>query len=84
MTHKSNSFELQKITPHDEPYAKEKPEEEDGGFIPSLRRTSLESVQSYELYTPDEDRAVLKKLDRRLVSFMALLYMLSFLDRSSE
>jgi hypothetical protein len=84
MIHEPNSFELRRITPSDEPYAKEEPEEEDEGFIPSLRRTSLESAQSYELYTPDEDRAVLKKLDRRLVSFMALLYMLSFLDRSSE
>lgn len=36
------------------------------------------------LYTPDEERAVLGKLDRRLVLFMALLYMLSFLDRSSK
>lgn len=47
------------------------------------RYTSRASVQSYELYTPDEDRAVLKKLDRRLVGFMALLYCLSFLDRSN-
>lgn len=36
------------------------------------------------LYTPAEERAVLRKLDRRLVLFMALLYMLSFLDRSSK
>ena len=36
------------------------------------------------LYTPEEERAVLRKLDRRLVLFMALLYMLSFLDRSSK
>lgn len=36
------------------------------------------------LYTPEEERTVLKKLDRRLVLFMALLYMLSFLDRSSK
>ncbi|KAF1994422.1 MFS general substrate transporter [Amniculicola lignicola CBS 123094] len=48
------------------------------------RRQSISSsVQSYELYTPDEDREVLKKLDRRLVGFMALLYCLSFLDRSN-
>lgn len=53
-------------------------------LLPSPRRFSLGSVQSFELYTPDEDRAVLKKLDRRLVAFMALLYCLSFLDRSSE
>lgn len=48
------------------------------------RRLSFDSVQSYELYTPDEDKAVLRKLDRRLVGFMALLYCLSFLDRTSE
>jgi hypothetical protein len=35
-------------------------------------------------YTGTEERAVLKKLDRRVVLFVALLYLLSFLDRSSE
>ncbi|KAL1843364.1 hypothetical protein VTJ49DRAFT_1951 [Mycothermus thermophilus] len=35
------------------------------------------------LYTPDEERAVVRLLDRRLVLFLALLYMLSFLDRSN-
>ena len=35
-------------------------------------------------YTPEEERAVVKKLDRRLVLFVAFLYMLSFLDRSSK
>lgn len=42
-----------------------------------------DAVQDYELYTPDEEAAVVKRLDRRLVLFMGLLYMLSFLDRSS-
>lgn len=42
------------------------------------------SGESFALYTPDEEQLVLKKLDRRLVLFMALLYMLSFLDRSSK
>lgn len=37
-----------------------------------------------EPYTPAEERAVVKKFDRRLVLFIALLYMLSFLDRSSK
>ncbi len=37
-----------------------------------------------ELYSPIEERAVIRKLDRRLVLFVALLYMLSFLDRSSK
>ncbi|CAI9632390.1 polyphosphoinositide phosphatase [Alternaria burnsii] len=83
MIYEPNSFELRTITPHDEPAHKEELGEEDEGFLPSTRRASLDSVQSYELYTPDEDRRVLKKLDRRLVAFMALLYMLSFLDRSN-
>ncbi|CRG83817.1 putative transporter C1683,12 [Talaromyces islandicus] len=34
-------------------------------------------------YTPEEERGVVKRLDRRLVSFLAFLYMLSFLDRSN-
>ena len=86
MIHGPNSFELRTITPRDEPHAKRELREEDEGedFLPSIRHASIDSAQSYELYTPDEDRAVLKKLDRRLVVFMALLYMLSFLDRSSE
>lgn len=37
-----------------------------------------------QLYSPIEERAVISKLDRRLVLFVALLYMLSFLDRSSK
>lgn len=36
------------------------------------------------VYTAEEERAVVKKFDRRLVLFVALLYMLSFLDRSSS
>ena len=47
------------------------------------RRASVSTVQSYQLYTPDEERAVVRKFDRKLVLFVALLYMLSFLDRSS-
>lgn len=39
--------------------------------------------ERYTLYTPEEERAVVKKLDRNLVLFVAFLYMLSFLDRSS-
>lgn len=35
-------------------------------------------------YTSEEEQAVVRKFDRRLVVFVALLYMLSFLDRSSS
>lgn len=45
--------------------------------------TRRASIQSFELYTPDEERAVLRKLDSKLVLFVALLYLLSFLDRSN-
>ncbi|KAF7882201.1 hypothetical protein EAF00_011717 [Botryotinia globosa] len=49
----------------------------------SQRRGSFSTVQSYQLYTPDEERTVVRKFDRKLVVFVALLYMLSFLDRSN-
>jgi len=48
------------------------------------RRLSIASAQSFELYTPDEERAVLRKLDTHVVLFMSFLYLLSFLDRSSK
>ncbi|KAH7398457.1 major facilitator superfamily domain-containing protein [Pyrenochaeta sp. MPI-SDFR-AT-0127] len=82
MVNEPNSFELRTITPHGQPASRDESGEGDG-LLPSIRRPSLDSVQSYELYTPDEDRAVLRKLDRRLVLFMAMLYCLSFLDRSN-
>ncbi|KAK7754082.1 hypothetical protein SLS62_003928 [Diatrype stigma] len=47
------------------------------------RGVSASSVASFELYTPDEERAVVRKFDRRLVLFLSLCYMLSFLDRSN-
>lgn len=47
---------------------------------PRRRRSS---AHSFELYTPDEERKVRRKLDIRLVLFVALLYMMSFLDRMS-
>lgn len=55
---------------------------DDGGYVPP-RRGSASTTQSFQLYTPDEERAVVRKFDKRLVLFVALLYMLSFLDRSS-
>jgi hypothetical protein len=62
---------------------------EDCGFdedaVDDVRRRGRRrgSVASFQLYTPDEEKAVVRKFDRRLVVFVALLYMLSFLDRSS-
>lgn len=34
-------------------------------------------------YADDEEKAVIQKFDRKLVLFLAFLYLLSFLDRSS-
>ena len=48
------------------------------------RRRSDDTEGNFLLYTPDEERSVVAKFDRRLVLFIALLYMLSFLDRSSR
>ncbi|KAK2591623.1 hypothetical protein QQS21_010692 [Conoideocrella luteorostrata] len=47
------------------------------------RTLSVSTVASFQLYTPDEELAVRRKFDRKLVLFVALLYMLSFLDRSN-
>jgi hypothetical protein len=48
------------------------------------RRMSGSTLASFQLYTPDEELAVRRKFDRKLVLFVALLFMLSFLDRSSN
>jgi len=85
----ADAYELHEISPiedgaPDKQETLDVPAAEHEGLLPSPRRFSIDSVQSFELYTPDEDKAVLRKLDRRLVAFMALLYCLSFLDRSSE
>jgi Major Facilitator Superfamily len=47
--------------------------------IQRLRRVSTQSKN----YTDEEEKRVIRKFDRRLVLFLALLYMLSFLDRSN-
>ncbi|RWA07186.1 hypothetical protein EKO27_g7926 [Xylaria grammica] len=47
------------------------------------RRSSDSTVASFQLYTPDEENAVIRKFDRRLVVFLAFCYMLSFVDRSN-
>ena len=50
---------------------------------PPRHRTRRSRRPSFELYTPDEERVVLRKLDWHLVLLVALLYLLSFLDRSN-
>lgn len=51
--------------------------ERDGGEDEEL------GTKQYQLYSPEEERKVRRRLDRRVVLFIAFLYLLSFLDRSS-
>ena len=89
-----DAYELKPLSPspsHNSHHDFEEDQDETSHFVPSEHDddddddvdADTSSVQSYELYTPLESTRVLHKLDRRLVSFMALLYMLSFLDRSN-
>ncbi|KAM3424543.1 hypothetical protein BST61_g6539 [Cercospora zeina] len=47
------------------------------------RRRTRSSLHTFQLYTPDEEAKVRHTLDTRLVLFVALLYMMAFLDRSN-
>ena len=89
---KSQTFELKELRPGpDEATPKEtdglveEHDSEDEDRTVEFGRSRTASVRSTISinYTPEEEKAVLKKLDRRLALFMALLYLLSFLDRSS-
>ncbi|CAG7924212.1 unnamed protein product [Penicillium olsonii] len=51
----------------------------DGGELEG----KLPNVGSTLKFTPEEESEVVKRFDRRLVPFLALLYLLSFLDRSN-
>ncbi|KAG7288082.1 hypothetical protein NEMBOFW57_007604 [Staphylotrichum longicolle] len=62
---------------------KHEEEEEEEGGAGGPRRRSRRRRQRRELYTAEEEQAVVRKFDRRLVVFVAGLYMLSFLDRSN-
>lgn len=47
------------------------------------RRRRLRGRRKEFLYTREEEKKVIRKFDWNLVGFLAFLYMLSFLDRSS-
>lgn len=86
----SESYELQSrserekgTNEHDEDDEDDIDEEEGQYHDRGTRRASVSTTRSYQLYTPDEEHVVVRKFDRKLVSFVTLLYMLSFLDRSS-
>ena len=48
------------------------------------REDTEDSADEGKSYAVEEEKAVVRKLDRHLVLFIAFLYMLSFLDRSSK
>lgn len=65
--------------PDDEVEDESEEEEEERIHQLRLKRATTFSKD----YTDEEERAVVGKLDRKLVLFLAFLYLLSFLDRSS-
>ena len=48
------------------------------------REAGEDSADEGKSYAVEEENAIIKKLDLHLVLFIAFLYMLSFLDRSSK
>ena len=50
---------------------------------PADRSDFDKPTEDFMWYTPDEEKHVVRTFDRRLVLFVAFLYLLSFLDRSS-
>ncbi|TID25652.1 polyphosphoinositide phosphatase [Venturia nashicola] len=72
---------------------KEKLRRDTGDGIEKMRAEQLEEVNFDDegdnkqalggTWTIQEEKAVVKKMDRRVVLFVALLYLLSFLDRSN-
>ena len=87
--HAEDGFELERLpvgSRRDLRRAGDSTADEGSGRGAQFRRSSLSSqasAQNFELYTPDEENAVIRKLDWNVVSFMSFLYLLSFLDRSS-
>lgn len=61
-------------------------EDDDDNDDKGVDEPDIDDLEDREglVYTAEEERAVVRKFDRRLVLFVALLYMLSFLDRSSS
>jgi hypothetical protein len=48
-----------------------------------IEKTEGQTIESFEVFTPEEEARVIRKLDYRLLPFLFLLYSLSVLDRSN-
>ena len=78
----SDTFELAQVTQaHRYPGSNTSLSEDDHPERSSPGSVNDEACQTY---SAKEERAVVKKLDNRLVLFLAILYLFSFLDRSSK
>jgi hypothetical protein len=83
-----HTFELRKIRnssekgSHHGSFDQEEASSEDDSEKEDVRPMRRVGSRSKE-YTREEEQAIVRKFDRRLTLFIALLYMLSFLDRSS-
>jgi hypothetical protein len=83
-----HTFELRKIRnssekgSHHGSFDQEEASSEDDSEKEDVRPMRRVGSRSKE-YTHAEEQAIVRKFDRRLTLFIALLYMLSFLDRSS-
>ena len=80
-TELDNAIELQAISGGSSNHAQTEPGNDTSE---TLRRPSMRKKKFSPPYTPEEEKEVVSRLDRRLVTLLALLYMLSFLDRSSK
>jgi hypothetical protein len=84
-----NTIELRKIRNSSEKHShrgsheQEQSSSEDDSEKEHIRPVRRVGSRSKE-YSDEEEQAIVRKFDRRLTLFIALLYMLSFLDRSSE
>lgn len=67
-------------SPENEALVSAEQSDEEEKYAEAISRVTSHSKS----YTYEEEKAIIRKFDRRLVLFMALLYMLSFLDRSSQ
>jgi hypothetical protein len=83
-----HTFELRKLRnssekgSHHGSFDREDASSEDDSEREDVRPVRRIGSRSKE-YTHEEEQAIVRKFDRRLTLFIALLYMLSFLDRSS-
>ena len=78
----ARSSELRSRLLHENEKEQESPQEVES----DERDSSVEDesiVDNHSFYTAAEEQAIIRKFDLRLVLFIAFLYMLSFLDRSS-